>query len=683
MTIHLKRSMESVSESEPRLELLAQVARATEPLTDAAQIMQITARLLGEHLQVNRCAYAEVEADQDRFVIIGDYNNGVSSIVGRFAFSEFGAAVLALMRANKPYVINDVDADARTAQMDKVAYRNTNIQAVICVPLHKDGRFVAAMAVHQNRPRQWAAEEVELVRLVVGRCWDSLERSRSERRLIQTNTRLSLALEAAGMGDWAWDVTTDMVALSPQSEQLLGLSCRGEICWSLFRSFISTSDLPAVDEAVERTRSSGERCKVEYRFTGPQGRRVWIAAWGLAQYATTSVIAGIAGVLQDVTIRKQLEEELHAKAAALTETDRRKDEFLATLAHELRNPLAPIRMSAEILRRPALPAEQVIKAVDVVRRQVAQMSRLLDDLLDVARITRRQLHLQKERVTLQSIVESAVETAGPAIDTRNHRLVVQLDAGSEELFADSVRITQVLSNLLTNAAKYTSPGGTITVKSEATSSTRSLKVADTGIGLAPEALDRIFGMFSRETPVLEGSDGGLGIGLALAKGLVELHGGIIQAFSKGLGSGSEFVVTLPAAPPENKKAPPQVTASLKQGRAQRIVVADDNSDAAEGVAMFLRLEGHEVQVATDGDEALRIVRATQPSIIILDIGMPKLNGYQVARAIREEGWGATARLVAITGWGQESDRLLAFEAGFDMHLTKPFDPDRLLDFIRN
>ncbi|MBA3479279.1 MAG: GAF domain-containing protein, partial [Lautropia sp.] len=615
---HPDRSLDDVRESESRLRFLAQVAQATEPLTDAAVIMQVTARLLGEHLQASRCAYAEVEADEDRFLITGDYNHGVASIVGRFAFSDFGEAVLFLMRTNKPYIVDDVDADPRTAHMDKTAYRITSIQAVICVPLHKDGRFVAAMAVHQNRARQWKASEIDLVRLVVARCWESLERSRSERRLIQTNSRLSLALEAASMGDWTWDAATDVVALSPRTEELLGLDCQGEIRWSQFRSCISEADLPVVDEAVERTRLSGTRYKVEYRFNTPGGRQIWLGAWGIAQHTNDGGFSGISGVLQDVTVRKQLEQELHANAAALMEADRRKDEFLATLAHELRNPLAPIRTAAEILHHPGLSAEQALTAASVVRRQVSQMSRLLDDLLDVARITRGQLHLKKERVSLRSIVSSAVETAGPLIDARGHRLVLRVDGAEEEVLADPVRLTQILSNLLSNAAKYTDPGGTITVSSQATNEARVLRVADTGIGLTPDATHRIFGMFTQETSVLKRSQGGLGIGLALAKGLANLHEGTIAAFSEGLGKGSEFVVTLPPAPAYAQEAPTSAAVRPKSAARQKVLVADDNQDAAESVAAFLRLEGHEVQIAADGEAALRLAREVRPGVIILD-----------------------------------------------------------------
>ena len=675
------RTLEDIRDNELQLGFLADLAQATEPMSDPALIMEVTARMLGTHLLANRCAYAEVESDQDRFQITGDYNDGVTSIVGRFAFSDFGAAVLSLMRANQPFIVDDVDSDPRTAGMDKAAYRITSIQAVICLPLHKDNRLVAAMAVHQRTVRLWTPQEIELVGLVVARCWESLERSRSDRRLKETNSRLGLALEAANMGDWAWDAVTDVLSVSRRTELLLGWKADPRATWSEFKHFISPEDLPVVEAEIERAKTSDGRYRAEYRLTTPGRNEVWLAAWGIVQRTASGAFAGIAGVVQDVTVRKHLEQELQAKATALVDADRRKDEFLATLAHELRNPLAPIRTAAEILGHPRVPADQAMRAVDVVRRQVSQMSRLLDDLLDVARITRRALHLKKERVDLRSIVAAAVETVGPMIDARRHRLVLRLVDADQGMDADPLRITQVLCNLLTNAAKYTDPGGTITISTQATPVARILKVGDTGIGLTPAATKRIFGMFMQETSVLERSEGGLGIGLALAKGLVLLHQGTIDVFSEGLGRGSEFIVSLPAAPAGSNEAVTTLEPLPKTVLPQRVLVADDNRDGADSVAAFLRLDGHEVEVVNDGESALRQARANRPSVMVLDIGMPGMNGYEVAKAIRGEVWGSDIRLVAVTGWGQESDRALAFEAGFDQHLTKPFDPEKLLAFI--
>jgi CheY-like chemotaxis protein len=256
-----------------------------------------------------------------------------------------------------------------------------------------------------------------------------------------------------------------------------------------------------------------------------------------------------------------------------------------------------------------------------------------------------------------------------------------MNSPDEEIHADPVRIVQVLTNLLTNAAKYTDPGGTITVTADAADGTRTIAVSDTGIGVPRESLQSVFDMFSQDKSVLERSEGGLGIGLALAKGLVELHGGTIKAFSEGPGRGTEFLVTLPSPPVEDKRAAGSGSRRAATGTARLVLVADDNVDGAESLAELLRLHGNIVEVALDGEAALQQARLAPPDVMILDIGMPGLNGYEVAQAVRREAWGGAVKLVAVTGWGQTSDRALAYEAGFDEHLTKPCDPERLLDIV--
>lgn len=377
----------------------------------------------------------------------------------------------------------------------------------------------------------------------------------------------------------------------------------------------------------------------------------------------------------DITERKREEH-------ALQEADRRKDEFLATLAHELRNPLAPIRQAALIARSNQASDTQRLWAHSIIERQVQHMSLLLDDLLDVSRITRGTLSLRKQTMPLRTIVNSAVETARPLIDSRNHVLEVDVPAGLQ-IEADSLRLSQVLGNLLTNAAKYTPHGGRIRLRAQAERGTAVLRVEDSGAGIAKEDLHRIFEMFSQAGSSSESVQAGLGIGLALSKGLVELHGGSIEAHSEGPGKGSEFVVRVPlgearAAPAPGR--PRERDAGHAVGR--RILVADDNRDAAESLAVLLRLEGHDVYVADDGSTALRVYDEQQPEVALLDIGMPQMDGYEVARRIRARPAGKRVLLIALTGWGQDKDRAASRDAGFDHHLVKPVETEvigRLLE----
>ena len=363
---------------------------------------------------------------------------------------------------------------------------------------------------------------------------------------------------------------------------------------------------------------------------------------------------------------------------ALLEADRRKDEFLATLAHELRNPLAPIRQASRVARAPAATESQVRWAHEVIERQVHNMARLLDDLLDVSRITRGMMEIRKELIELQAVMDAAIEIARPAIEARNHALSVECQLRTK-VYADPLRLAQVIANLLTNAAKYTEPHGQIRLTAQCDGGELILRVSDTGIGIAAEMLPRIFEMFVQVKSVLDKSEGGLGIGLALARGLTELHGGSLEAQSAGLGSGSTFTLKLPL--PQTATALPSDGASdavVQRGPARRLLLADDNVDSAESLAMLLRLQGHEVEVVHDGVEAWRRLQELRPHFALLDIGMPKINGYEVARRTRAEPWGTSIKLIALTGWGQERDRREAIEAGFDQHLVKPVDTEVLL-----
>jgi two-component system, sensor histidine kinase len=366
--------------------------------------------------------------------------------------------------------------------------------------------------------------------------------------------------------------------------------------------------------------------------------------------------------------------------AALREADRRKDEFLATLAHELRNPLAPIRHAVKILEVPGAGDEQREWSREIIARQVQHMALLLDDLLDVSRITRGRLDLRKEYVTLQALVAAAIEPARPLIEAKHHTLDVALPTVPIELEVDPLRMSQALSNLLTNAAKYTDAGGTIKVRAALEAEGLVIRVRDNGIGLSAAAIPNLFAMFSQVDSVIDRAEGGLGIGLALVKGLLALHGGTVEASSDGVGHGSEFVIRLPRSTlvaGARDKTPAPAAAAPAAGPRGKVLVVDDNRDAAETLALVLEMSGHELLVGHSGHEALELGSRERPDAIILDIGMPDMTGYEAARRIRREAWGRKTFLLAITGWGQEDDKEAARAAGFDGHLTKPVNPDQV------
>ena len=390
----------------------------------------------------------------------------------------------------------------------------------------------------------------------------------------------------------------------------------------------------------------------------------------------------------DFIERCKLEQVLRQNEAALRDADRRKDEFLALLAHELRNPLAPIRYTLAANKKGGRTPEQRTEAEEVIERQVAHMSRLLDDLLDVSRVTRSRLELKKSPTELTAVVSSAIETARPILEGKHHTLSVDLPTHAVRFEADLVRLAQVLSNLLINAAKYTDPGGQIRLRAVQEGNDLLIAVGDNGIGIASDMMPRLFTIFSQAKDVLGRAEGGLGIGLSLVRGLVTLHGGSVEARSDGPGKGSEFIVRLPIGAPAAAtqiEAPAEgaVPEGSGGGVGLKILVVDDNRDAADSCATLLELCGHHVQTAYTGRNALELAETFRPHALLLDIGLPDFDGYQLAKRIRSAPWGGPIVLIALTGWGQEEDRRRAFEAGFDYHLTKPIAPETVESLLRS
>ena len=401
-------------------------------------------------------------------------------------------------------------------------------------------------------------------------------------------------------------------------------------------------------------------------------------------------IIGASKISRDITQRKLAEDLLRQEIAireraeaALRDADRRKDEFLATLAHELRNPLAPIRQAALIYKAPAATDAQKRWSSDVITRQVQHMSLLLEDLLDISRITRGTLELRTQVVDLAEIVQAAVETARPLIDAKRHDFRTELPSEPVHFVADPLRLAQVLSNLLTNAAKYTDPGGMLRMRASCSGEVVTISVVDNGIGLPADAISSVFEMFSQVASSRDHSEGGLGIGLSLTKGLMELHGGEIEARSAGVGHGSEFIVRLPIRNTNVSHQKPAIVSTSAPAVSRRVLIADDNRDAGDSLAELLRMDGHDVAVVHNGQEALAAFSAFQPEVALLDIGMPELNGYEVARRVRQGSLGRAVTLIAVTGWGQDRDKAQSLAAGFNHHLTKPIEADRLLEMLRS
>ena len=373
-------------------------------------------------------------------------------------------------------------------------------------------------------------------------------------------------------------------------------------------------------------------------------------------------------------------QQLHDSEGRLREADRRKDEFLATLAHELRNPLAPIRTGLEILKSDGVSVEAAGQAHRVIGRQMRHLVRLIDDLLDVSRITANKLDLRLEHVSVTEVLHQSVETSRADLDRARHTLTLHLPADPAYVFGDPTRLTQIVSNLLQNACKYTTRGGRVVLSAAASNGQVEITVRDNGIGLAPTDIPRLFEKFSQVIPGLQRGGGGLGLGLALVRGLVSLHGGEVEVRSAGLGHGSEFVVRLPRSEPVPEAAE-SVELPAATGPARRVLVVDDNVDNADSLALYLRQRGHLVDTAYDGDVACKAAEHFRPDVVLLDIGLPKLGGHEVCQYIRRQPWGVGMQIIAQTGWGQDADRLRSRDAGFDDHLVKPVAPAELLALI--
>jgi len=506
-------------------------------------------------------------------------------------------------------------------------------------------------------------------------------RDESDRRRAEAGIR-RLAAVAEQSSDFIGIFTADAggIWLNPAGRRMAGLGPHTNIAAWRMIDFFPREDRPFVIGQVMAA-LTGEQAEWEgeLRLARPGGEApLPVYFKGFAVRDGDGNNLGLATITRDITQQKRAEDELRRVAADLSEADLRKSEFLATLAHELRNPLAPIRTGLDLLRMNAGDAAAARRVHGMMDRQLRHLIHLVDDLLDIARITRGKIELKKEAVPLHTVVGMAVETSAALVEAHGHRLEVDLPPDALELDADVTRMVQVLSNLLNNAAKYTPQGGTIRLAAWREDGQAVISVTDSGIGIAPDAIGSVFEMFTQVRGSLDRAQGGLGIGLSLVRRLVELHGGRVSAFSGGTGLGSTFTVRLPLRPGSAHAAPDSAGPALGAGGGPlRVLVVDDNHDAAESLAALLELLGHTTRVAHDGPEGLFLAEEFQPDLAFLDIGLPGMNGYDLAGAIRRMGTLQQVVLIALTGWGAHSDQQQSQEAGFDQHLTKPVSLEAL------
>ncbi|MEO7362009.1 MAG: PAS domain S-box protein, partial [Gemmatimonadaceae bacterium] len=510
---------------------------------------------------------------------------------------------------------------------------------------------------------------------------DISEQLKADEARLRTQQELLFVMDSMPQKIWTAAPDASIEYLSPQWMEFTGLSADDVRDWSR-KDFIHPDDLPHTTAAWEHGFGTGTPIQLEHRFQRADGEYRWHISRCVPMRDAHDSIVQWVGSSTDIHTQKESANEMVRVSDALAEAGLRKDEFLAMLAHELRNPLAPIRNALQILQIMNGTSESVGIASAIIDRQSAQMIRLVDELLDVSRISRGTIDLRCETINLGTIIQQAVETSRPAIDRAGHQLSVILPDRPVYLTGDAVRLVQVFGNLLNNAGKFTEAGGTIELHAELQGDEVIVSVRDSGIGIPSHMLLSVFEMFRQVDHSLERSRGGLGIGLSLVQRLVELHHGTVIAFSAGADEGSVFTVRLPVLAevvPDASGA--QETPLREAGTARRVLVVDDNEDSANSLVLYLRLTGHDARAAYDGLEAVEIAETFRPELIFLDIGMPRLNGLAAARRIRESAWGKQIVLVALSGWGQAEDRRTSTEAGFDRHLVKPIDHETLSELL--
>jgi PAS domain S-box-containing protein len=601
-----------------------------------------------------------------------------------------------------PVLVHDIEQDAAVAAYRPVL-RREGIRALAFIPLQFGTNLLGKFTLCYGEPHVFSDSEIATAQQIADHVAFALEHHRisvaleaqlvAERELRQraetetaqrqaNESRLHLALAAGRMGAWDWDIPSGRVSWSEELEAIHGLE-PGSFAGTLdaFRSDVHPADVERLERAIAAAfETPREDYNIEYRVVREDGACRWLAARGRMLVDSEGRPARMVGICCDTTERKRAEE-------AIREADRRKDDFLATLAHELRNPLAPLRAGVAVIRRATGDPDTIVEHCTVMERQLRQLTRLVDDLLDVSDLTHRGLHLEKSRVELAAVARAAVEQIRILVDEADHTLAVGLPEEPIVLDADPVRLGQVLTNLLGNAVKYTPHGGRIELAAERDGARVRLSVRDSGLGIPPDKLDTVFEMFGQLDRSLETGYRGLGIGLTLVKALVHMHGGTIEAQSEGLGKGSVFNVWLPIAVGTEASSaahvPRDPAPEVRSIANCRVLLVDDNRDVACSLARLIRLLGHEIRIAFDGPEALQIADEFRPDVVLMDIGLPKLNGYDAARAIRSKPWGKTMTLVALTGWGRKSDRRRSHESGFDRHLTKPVEAEVLESLLNS
>jgi PAS domain S-box-containing protein len=625
-----------------------------------------------------RALLAEIVASSDDAIISKDLH-GVITSWNRGARELFGYAAQEVIGKLVTLLIPPDHIDEEQGILERIR-RGERIDHYETVRQHKDGRRLN-ISLTVSPIRDAGGRVIGAAKIAR----DITERKRAEAALRESEDRYRTLFDLGPVAVYSCDASGVIQKFNRRAAELWGrepgLGDTDERFCGSFKLFRPDGSFMPHEQCPMAEVVSGKIAEVrdaEVLIERPEGSQITVVVNIRPLKNERGEVTGAINCFYDITERKRTEAQLREYAMELSDSDRRKNEFLAMLAHELRNPLAPIRHSLQIMRLAGGDAQTVKSITELMERQVGHLMGLVDDLLDVNRISRGKIELRRERIELAAVVTDAVEIARPLSERMQHELTVTVPAEPICVNADPLRLAQVVGNLLNNACKFTEKRGRVRLSVEREGEQAVIRVRDNGMGIAADQLPRIFDLFMQVDVSIERSVSGLGIGLSLVKSLVEMHGGTVEARSAGVGHGSEFVVRLPIT----AEAPtPQPVDDRTTTHAHRILVVDDSRDAAESLAMLLELTGNETHTAHDGLEAVETAARVRPDLVLLDIGLPKINGYEAARRIREQPWGKSLVLVALTGWGQDEDRQKAREAGFDGHMVKPVDTAALTKLL--
>ena len=659
--------------NEKRRDALIRLTDTVRDLKTPEDIIFQACVVLGETLNVSRVGYGTIDPVAETITVARDWNApGVPSLAGTLNLRDYGSFIDD-PKLGRFMSIDDVDADPRTCGA-ATALKARSVAAFVNIPVREDSRLVSAMFVNNAFARVWLDEDLALIKEIAERTRTASERLRNEMEVRLSEAKFRTITDA--MPQMVWSTRPDGFHdyYNDQWYRFTGVlhgSTNGDGWNSLFHA----DDQELAWAKWRHSLRTGETYEVEYRLRHHSGHYRWVLGRAQPVFDEAGKIVRWMGTCTDIHAQKLVEEAWRRESL-------RKDEFLAMLAHELRNPLAPISTAAQLIKLPGADAKRVAHAGDIIARQVKHMVTIVDDLLDVSRVTRGLVQIQQSALDLKSVVNGAVEQVQPLIQARGHELSLRITPQRTVVLGDRTRLIQAVSNVLNNAAKYTPPHGHITLELDVLDRYTRISVADDGIGIEAELLPLVFDLFTQAERTPDRAQGGLGLGLALVKSIVELHGGFVQVASEGAGKGSKFAITLPllATEDETTDQPPPLEL-VREGASLRVLIVDDNQDAGTMLGYMLEAAGYSVRVEKDAASALRATQEFGVEAFILDIGLPDMDGYELARRLRADARTASTTIIALTGYGQSHDRAPSIAAGFDYHFVKPADHQELLKIL--